>query len=322
MLTTGVTGMARQKNDEWQKGPLREPLKPDVSEPEPEAARPRKGKLRRILGATPVIMTFVVLLLAAVGTLSWYATQWKRQVTVNRVLVSGTALIPQSAIERRLNDFKGKNLDEVMIDDVRRALASEPWIESTQISKELNGILRVRIEERRPAALLAADSGNLIIDTEGNLLPDKRVSGHFRLVPVYGAGAYAPADQSGLRRLNERDQRLLFALLEAFDKSAYARMMVSAIHLTRDNQTWFSVAGSPIRFVAGNDGNFKEKLKKFEIFWQKVVAKKGLDCYETVDLRFRERVFATEPGHEEESADSTAAKATPPEPPQIPDEHH
>ncbi len=268
------------------------------------------------------MMIFATLLLVAVATLSWYATQWKRQVTVSRVVVSGVSLIPASSIEHRLNRFKGKHLDEVRIDDVRRALASEPYIEKMQIGKELNGILRIRIEERRPAALLADEGRNLIIDIAGNLLPGKGVSERFRLVKVHGARATGSVRAGGVRQLNEKDRALLFNLLDAFDKSAYARMMVSEIHLTRDNQTWFTVAGSPMRFVVGNDGNFKEKLKKFEIFWQKVVAKKGIDCYESVDLRFRERVFATSPMSEAATADSSAAPAAPPAGGQLPDERH
>ena len=307
--------MARSENE-----PLRPPE--EFEELEPEAVRPRKGKLGRILRATPVMMTFAALLLAAVAALSWYATQWKRQVAVTRVVISGASLIPSAAVEKRLKRFQGQNLDEVSINAVRRALVTEPWIEKMQIGKELNGILRVRIEERRPAALLVSEGRNQIIDTTGNLLPAKEVAERFRLVTVHGARPAGPVMAGGVRRLNDSDRELLFDLLEAFDKSAYVRMMVSEIHLTRDNQTWFAVAGSPMRFVVGNDGNFKEKLKKFEIFWQKVVAKKGIDCYESVDLRFRERVFASSPVIEAESADSSAAPVAPPAGGQLPDERH
>ncbi len=312
--------MARPANKRSKDDPLNEPVQPEFDNP-PEA-RPRKGKLGRILRATPVMMSFVVMLLAAVGALSWYATQWKRQVTVNRIVVSGTSLIPVAEIEKRLKGFKGKNLDEVLLDDVRHALISEPYIREMQIGKEMNGILRVRIEERRPAAIFADENRNLIIDTEGNLLPDEQVSQRFRLVPVYGARSVGPVRPGGVRELNAADRTLLFALLDAFSQSAYVRMLVSGIDLARDNGTWFTVAGSPIRFIVGNDGNFKEKLKKFEIFWQKVVAKKGLDCYESVDLRFRERVFATTPQIETELADSTAATPIPQAATKIPDEHH
>ena len=85
--------MARPENERQRDESLRE--SPDFDELEPETVRPRKGKLGRILSATPVMMTFAALLLVAVAVLSWYATQWKKQVAVTRVVISGTALILQ-----------------------------------------------------------------------------------------------------------------------------------------------------------------------------------------------------------------------------------
>jgi cell division protein FtsQ len=300
--------------------PLNTPFQADDGESgmEPDFSLPRQGKLRRILGRTPVIMTVAIMLLSAVAALSFYATHWKRKVTVTRLVVNGTTLIPSGSIEKRLEGFKGMNLEEVRLDDIHRALRSEPYIRNMQIGRELNGILRVRIEERKPAAALVDGNDLMIIDTEGFILPDNEVSARFRrLLPVYGAGRLDTPDDQGLRRLNTPDRQLLFELLAAFVASEHVGMMVSEIHLSKENQTWFAVKGSSIRFVVGNDGDFKEKLKKFEIFWQKVVAKKGIDCYESVDLRFRDKVFASEP----EPEGNPALPATP-ETQQNPDEHH
>ncbi|HWQ27312.1 MAG TPA: FtsQ-type POTRA domain-containing protein [Chlorobaculum sp.] len=280
-----------------------------------------KGKARRILGSTPVITVAVVMLLASIAALSWYAEQWKKKVTVSRVVVSGTTLISAKKIEGRLQMFKGRILDEVRIGEISKALASEPYIREMQASKELNGILRVRIRERLPAALAFNGDVRQIIDTEGVLLPDEGISGRFhRLTPVYGLSANTYA-ANGTNRLKADEQRLLADILKAFDESSHAGLLLSEIHFSPNNQSWFAVSGSPIRFIIGNDGNFKEKLKKFEIFWQKVVAKKGIDCYESVDLRFRERVFAREPESPVEPAAQSAGGATPAGS-EIPDEHH
>lgn len=255
-------------------------------------------------------MTVAMLLLAAVAALSWYATQWRQRVTVTRVIVSGTSLLSAARLEKALGSFRGRNLDAVSLADVRRKLAAQPYIRSMQTGKELNGILRVRIEERRPAALLVDNDRRMIIDTEGFVLPDQGVSGRYRsLVPVYGVRGTEPVAMSGVLRMRERERSLLFALLDAFADSEYARLMLSEIHLEPVNGTWFAVAGSPIRFIIGNDGNFKEKLKKFEIFWQKVVAKKGIDCYVSADLRFRNKVFAASPVEPDSTASPVPVSA-------------
>ena len=264
-----------------------------------------KGKARRILSSTPVITAMLMLLLGGIAALSWYAEHWKKRVMVNRVVVSGTTLISAPEIERRLQAFKGRNMEDVRLEEVRRALGPQPYIKEMQTGRELNGILRVRIQERQPAAVAVNGQSRQIIDTEGVLLPDDGVSGRYhRLPPVYGVSS------NGTGRLRVDDQRLLVQILDAFNESPYARLMLSEIHLSPNNQSWFAVSGSPIRFIIGNDGNFKEKLKKFEIFWQKVVAKKGIDCYESADFRFQDRVFAREPEKPVEPAAKSASGAT------------
>lgn len=282
--------MVHRDDDRWREESVSELT------PEGEALAQRGGKLRRLFSTTPVVATLTVLLLLAVAALAWYATQWKEGVTVEQVVVTGANLLEASVLEKRLDRFRNLPLEEVDIDEVRRVLSLEPWIRSMTISKELNGILRVVIEERRPVALLVKGQQHRVIDEDGFVLPDKGVSDRFhRLAKVSGSTRPGSAPGRGVSRLNEADRELLFALLDAFAAAPHAGLLLSEIHLAPDNQTWFSVAGSPIRFVVGNEGNFKEKLKKFEIFWRQVIAKKGIDCYELVDLRFRNRVFAGEP---------------------------
>ncbi len=95
---------------------------------------------------------------------------------------------------------------------------------------------------------------------------------------------------------------MIVQFLDALSGADYARLLIRELHLAGNNLSWCIAMTAPTRFIVGNDGNFKEKLKKFEIFWQKVVSKKGFGFYDTVDLRFRERVFTT---------DSVSAEAKP-----------
>ncbi|NTU67824.1 MAG: FtsQ-type POTRA domain-containing protein [Chlorobiaceae bacterium] len=254
-----------------------------------------KGKLLRLFASPPVVTVVLLMLFAAISSLAWQASRWKRNVVVTKVVVVGTKLVAREQVLRLLSPFNGRTLDGLREEELLEVLASEPYIRDAKISRELNGIVRVMIAEREPMAATVFQGSPMIIDTEGFLLPDKAVSSRFHRLPqVYGISGATPA-RSGTWRMADVEERMLESMIEAFAQSEYAGLMLREIHLAPASQSWFLVSGSPIRFILGNDGNFKEKLKKFEIFWQKVIAKKGLDCYESVDLRFRERVFAKEP---------------------------
>lgn len=267
----------------------------DGGRPDEGPGSPR-GKARRLLVSPPVVTTVLLLLVIAVSGMAWYASSWKREVKVSRVVVSGERLLSAKVLERALQPFSGRKLAGVREEEIRRVLASEPYIRELAIGKELNGIIRVTIVEHQPVARTLFMGVPMVVDAEGMLLPDNGVSSRFHRLPaVYGIGGAVPA-RAGAWRMPAGDSRMLDSIITAFGGSEYAGLLLQEIHLAPANQSWFLVTGSPTKFILGNHGNFKEKLKKFEIFWQKVIAKKGLDSYEAVDLRFRERVFAREPG--------------------------
>lgn len=263
----------------------------------PDASGPGspKGKLRRLLGSPPVVTAIIAFLVIVMAGLSFSASAWKKKVKVTRAVASGNAIVSAGEIEARLKGFNGRLIDEVSDNEIRGALSPIPYIRELTVSRELNGIVRVRVVERRPVAVTLFQGRSMIVDAEGMLLPDNGTAGRFhRLPPVYGIGSALPYGR-GLYRMPRQQWSLLERLLSAFSASEYAGLLLREIHLEPANGSWFAVSGSPVRFIVGNDGDFKEKLKKFEIFWQKVIAKKGLDCYESVDLRFRDRVFAMDP---------------------------
>ncbi|NTV02291.1 MAG: FtsQ-type POTRA domain-containing protein [Chlorobiaceae bacterium] len=255
-----------------------------------------KGKALRLLALPPVVTVVLLLLFAGIASLAWQASHWKQNVVASRVVVVGTRLVPKERVVRALAPFGGRKLAELREEDLLKALSAEPYIRDAKISRELNGIVRVAITERQPMAVTLFQGSPMIIDTEGFLLPDNAVSARYHRLPkVYGITGATQAG-GGSWRMQEAEKRTLDSMVAAFAQSEYAGIMLREIHIAPGNGSWFLVSGSTVRFILGNDGNFKEKLKKFEIFWQKVIAKKGLDCYESVDLRFRERVFAKDPG--------------------------
>ena len=263
--------------------------------PDPGGPGSPKGKAMRLFASPPVVTVLLLLLFSGITSLAWQASRWKRNVSVAKVVVAGTKLVSKEQVSSLLAPFIGRKLDELHEEELFDALVSEPYIRNAKISRELNGIVRVIISERQPMAATVFQGSPMIVDTEGFLLPDKGVSARFHRLPqVYGIASATPV-RAGVWRMPDVEKGVLESMIEAFTQSEYSRFMLREIHLAPGNQSWFVVSGSPVRFILGNDGNFKEKLKKFEIFWQKVIAKKGLDCYESVDLRFRERVFAKEP---------------------------
>ena len=241
-----------------------------------------------------VVVLVVVLLAGGLAGLGVYAQHWKRGVWVREVIISGNTLLQDSELLGFAGGLVDRNMESVDSAALERRFIAHPYIRDASVGKEMNGILRVQVDERRPFARIVSEWMPGIIDTEGYVLPWRELPATAApLIDVSGvrvrkSGAKAPV------KVDPEEFTVLQSFLDALYGTEYARLMVRKITFIDGNKTYFTASGSPIRFLVGNDGNYKEKLKKFEIFWQKVVARKGFDAYDSVDLRFHERVFARE----------------------------
>lgn len=243
-----------------------------------------------------LILGIVFAVVAGIAVLATNASRWKNALAVRSVVVEGESLIPERQIMTRLSPLIGQNMQKLDLASIERSVTDFPYVEQVRVNKEMNGVVRVHIKERIPIARLRYNAEVLVLDQGGNLLPliPEVQQRYPDLFLVTGTPMVKPST-SRFRKLSTEGVRLTGSFLDALSKSRYARLLIRELHLAADNQTWVVVASSPIRFIVGNEGDFQEKLKKFEIFWQKVVSKQGLDYYSTVDLRFKGRVFVTNP---------------------------
>ncbi|MEI7933453.1 MAG: FtsQ-type POTRA domain-containing protein [Chlorobiaceae bacterium] len=236
---------------------------------------------------------FLIVLAILAGLVS-VASRWKKEVVVRDFVIDGVSIIADKELLSRIMIFKGRNLQELDAEELKQKIMVLPYLREAVITKELNGSVRVRVTEREPVAITFIDGRKTVIDREGFLLPWKPVVAERfpKLLEISGISRLKTAGND-LQQLDMHDVVLILHFLEALAETEYASILVCELHLSGNNMTWYTAVQPPTRFIVGNDGNFKEKLKKFEIFWQKVISKKGFGCYDTVDLRFRDRIFTT-----------------------------
>ncbi len=270
---------------------------------EPESGESRITPSPGFGGSRLLLLIIFLSVLAALAVLATSASHWKKEVIVRGFVVDGESIIPELELMSRLSDYKGANLQDIDTDELKRRVMVHPYLHDVVINKELNGIVRIVVQERKPVALAVLGHTTMVLDREGFLLPWRQeVAERFpNLFSIAGIGHLKVA-KNGLQQLDGRDVSVIVQFLDALSGADYARLLIRELHLAGNNLSWCIAMTAPTRFIVGNDGNFKEKLKKFEIFWQKVVSKKGFGFYDTVDLRFRERVFTT---------DSVSAEAKP-----------
>ena len=237
-----------------------------------------------------VFLLFMVL--AGLAALANYSSRWKKDVVVRDIVVEGVSSVVAKDFASAMKIYKGRSLEELDPAELKARVMHFAFVRDAVISKELNGIVRIRVLERVPLCLTVMNGAVMAVDTEGFLQPAKKeLTGQLpKLLSVSGISRLK-AVENGLQQLDSRELEMLRQFLSALSETSYARLLIRELHLEGNNMTSFIAVQAPTRFIVGNEGNFKEKLKKFEIFWQKVVSKKGFGSYESVDLRFTDRIF-------------------------------
>jgi cell division protein FtsQ len=255
---------------------------------------------RSYTGGRKAVFFVMLAVIAALVGLARYASHWQKEVVVREVVVDGLSIVSRRDLASSLKGYQGQNLQALDQTELKKRIVALPYVRDALISKELNGIVRIKVIERVPVALTVIDGRIMAIDRDGFLLPGRvgYASRVPKLLEVRGISRLKAA-ANGLQQLDQRDRSLLLQFLDALSESEYAALLIREFHFADNNETFCTAVQAPTRFIVGNDGNFKEKLKKFEIFWQKVVSKKGFGTYDTVDLRFRDRIFTRDPASPE-----------------------
>lgn len=135
----------------------------------PEGPRVLRNQ-RRVQAQRIWVITRNLVLLAVVvfgATAIYQHTQSDVRFAVRDVEITGAVHTQRASVEALTQRYMGANLFRLDIARVQNDLRKLPWVRRVDVEKNLPNTLRVRITERKPAALLQRGSSLLYVDEEG-----------------------------------------------------------------------------------------------------------------------------------------------------------
>jgi len=169
--------------------------------------------LRRAAGLAPpsprmrrrLLAVAAALLLLTALYLLWFRDSGL--VAVDRVSITGLSTEDAAEMRRALTDAAGDMTTlHVNEERLRRAVAAYPIVERLEVSADFPHTLRIRVVERRPAAVVEAGGSRIVVSGDGSVLEGLRDPGP---LPVIRASA-RPGE-----RLRERASLRLVAVAGA-----------------------------------------------------------------------------------------------------------
>ncbi len=187
-----------------------------------------------------------------------------------------------------LKDLRNKKTSSFDLLKMEKMLRRNGWIKEVQLYFDNNQILKVRIQERQPAARLFTVSGSsFLIDSSGSQLSltEKSV---FRLPLFTGY----PSEKFGLHRDSSLCRQILHMTI-FLNQDTFWTSQVQEMNITPSKTFLLTplIGNQVIEFGDGND--CEKKFHKLLVFYKTVITETGFEKYNTINLAYSNQIIAT-----------------------------
>lgn len=229
------------------------------------------------------VYVYFGILLIVLLSIFFVKAQWQHHVLVTQVAVEGTNILSREEIVRLMNLPPRVSMYELDLTSIQKNILANAFVKRAVVKRDAPSQLRVIIEERIPAALLAANE-SYYIDDEGIVLP-YRVSAETYDIPIISGIDSLSQIVTGRKIINSDVQEALDIIAAARVTSEEMFHAISEIRLRNGHDIicyWFE-SGIPI--IVGR-GNVAEKIVKLDAFREKFLKNNNTSDIQYIDIRY------------------------------------
>lgn len=235
---------------------------------------------------------YVYFTLLAVVILSLFVVkmQWQNHVFVTGVVVEGTKILSQEEIVRMMNLPPRASMYDLDLTAIQKNILANAFVKSAVVQRDAPSQLRVIIEERIPAALLAG-SESYYIDNEGIVLPYLVSSETYDIPVISGVDSVAQI-KTGRKIVNDDIREALNIIAAARAVSDETFHSISEIRLRKGHDIVCYSFDSGVPIIFGK-GNVVEKIVKLDSFREKFLKEMDTRTLRYIDIRYDDQVVVS-----------------------------
>jgi len=226
-----------------------------------------------------------ILVMALVVFLYGFAEQRNNTRKLKEVEVKFTQFenlyITETAVNKLLIQNKlalaGEGKETLDLNKVEAVLNRQPMIENAEVFLTLDGILKTKIQQRRPIGRVLGNS-TYYIDRLGDKMP---------------LSSYYSARVPILKGIGDESMKEVYPLLKYISEDPFYSELITQI--TRENGGVYKFELRKIDFslLFGKVDRIDEKMNNFKAFYKKALKDDKLNTYKMVDLQFGNQVVCT-----------------------------
>ncbi len=184
---------------------------------------------------------------------------------VNKLLIQNTQSLPW------------KSLDSLDLNMLESIIEKNPFIQNAEVFNYPQGIVGVRIQERKPVLRILGDA-NYYIDQFAKEVPlSKRYSPN---VPVY------------MGTLNEARKKEVLSILKSIKQDSFLESELAAIFI-KNNSYYLVLRSFDFEIEIGRLNDFSAKLDKLKIFCAYQLNNESEKKYKHISLKFKNQIVGS-----------------------------
>jgi cell division protein FtsQ len=241
----------------------------------------RRINFRHVLPVAAVILALVLVTAAGAAVYSWLGHS--SLFSVRDIDMNRCSYVTRDEISGILSGVPQGNIWSLSSRDIGRRLLTHPWVRRVSVRKAFPDRLVVRIDERKPAAMINLDT-LYYIDEEGTIF--KRLTAYdpknFPIVTGFSRGELTARDAVTLQNLKKTLELLRWT------DSGVLRQNVSEVHFDAQEGYTLVTRDSGLQLKIGTM-DFREAMKRVEEAMPKLSSvgqARGI-----VDLKTAGRIF-------------------------------
>lgn len=229
-------------------------------------------------------ITGVVMLMSAVQIKSSeYACQQLQ------IIVRGEdSFVDQNTMEKVIvqnhGTLVGRTLETLPIHQIENDLQEIPYVKNVTVSMDINGLLKIVIDQRKPILRIINEIGNgFYLDQEGLKMPYSLQ--YVPKVPV--ANGKIKENMTAVLDTIQTDQlKDLFKIAKYVHQDSIWSYQITQLYVNSNNEIELVPRMGNQKIVIGDGSNLDKKFEKLLIFYDIILPKAGVETYKAVYLNF------------------------------------
>ncbi len=210
----------------------------------------------------------------------------KQQLIINQLEIkilesNAQYFVTQTEVEDMVRDayplVDSISFQEINISVLEESLDNHPSIRKAEVYSALDGILRIRVEQKKPCIRVRNSRSDYYIAEQGDSMA---LSSNFSAaVPLITGNVSA------------KNRNQIFLFFQNLEKDAFYSNFISGLHVNNDDTWVLYPRQGRHKIYLGTPEKIDVKLKNLSTFYQQVVSKQNLDSIASLNLKYEGQVI-------------------------------